>query len=325
MAAKSSMVCWTLMILILSSVSVVASSLNAQEAVDKAAKQGHVAKGVQRTIQRESQKNKVPKTSAISWRKLSDQQIARLLLPDEKQIYFGESSEGLVKEGGTIDGAVVHKVKRLVANFDNDPANEMAVLIRYSTGMCTFCVNNVIVAILDPQDGKINVRWRTEEIEAFDNDGSADIATLKLIKKDKFFELAYIYNGTPGGVSSSKEMGIIRWDGERFSKIWQYKIESHDTGGHEAIPHDSLARVDFIDDQKEAQRIKVVAMYATPPHAEDPTRYVLYEEFTWSEQDQRYWSVRQRERRYEKDQECVFIKEPGRRDYRRCHKIESRR
>lgn len=265
-------------------------------------KRRDAAKEVRRAIQTESQKGRLPKATTPSWQKLSDQQVARLFFPDGK-LFFRDSTEGLVDQYGSIDGAVVHKVKRVVANLDTDPTDEMAVLLVYSTGMCTFCVDNAIFAILGRQDGKVKVRWRTEEIEAFDNDGTADISTMKLIQTDKFFEVAVTYNGTPGGVSSSKKMKIIRWDGKRFSAIWSYELESQDTGGHEGTPHDYLARIDFLDDKKGFKRIKVTSMYATRGRAEEPTQYVLYEEFAWSEKDQRYWSISQHEVRYEKGQE----------------------
>ena len=47
----------------------------------------------------------------------------------------------------------------------------MAILIRYSTGMCTLCSAPVLFAILDQQSGKPTVAWRTKEAEAFENAG----------------------------------------------------------------------------------------------------------------------------------------------------------
>lgn len=303
------------------------NTLSAQQPT-REEKRRNATKETPRTIQGESEKGKAPKATAISWQKLSDKQIARMLFP-EKKLYFQPTlkERPMLQDLASLseDEVAVHEVKRLVANFDNDSQDEMAVLVRYSTGMCTFCVNNVVIAVLGQQKGKAKIAWRTVDDDAFDNDGSANISTIKLIKTDKFFALAYIYHRTPGGVSSSKEMNIMRWDGEKFSKIWKYELESRDTGGHEAVPHDSLARVDFLDDEKGFKRIKVVAIYATRPYAEEWIQYVLYEEFAWSEKDQRYWSISEHEVRYENSQECISIKQEGRKDYKQCSKIEPHR
>ncbi len=248
---------------------------------------------VQRTIQRESQKIKRPKSSQSDWQKLSDEQIARLFFPKGK-LGFGDSTEGLVDEDRSIDGTLVYEVKRVIANFDNDPEDEMAVLIVYSTQLAYAEYTEAIFAILGIENGEIKIRWRTEEGEAFAN-ALLDLSAIRLIDKDKFSALAYIYDSSHAGMGSSyQEMKIIRWDGKKFSEIWNYPTQSYDSGGRGGTPHGYLAKVDFVDG-KNAKRIKVNGMYATPPY--DPElrtqKHFLYEEFAWNDKAQRYLAVRQ--------------------------------
>jgi len=223
------------------------------------------------------------------WNKLSDEQIARMFFPDEK-LYFQPTLEGLpMSDPASLDGVNVQGVKRVIANFDNDPEEEMAVLIVYSTGMCTSCVDNVIFAILDKQNGKVRIAWRSER--GFAGDGT-DISKVKLIKKDKFFELSCTYDTTPGITGSAKEIKIIRWDGKKFSTIWGYELERHFSGTHESLPHDYSAKVDFVD-AKKAKRIKVSATFTYQGGSEKVVwkEYKLNEEFVWREKDQEYVRV----------------------------------
>ncbi len=263
----------------------------------------------------------VSKATAPPWEKLSDQQIARLFFPKEK-LYFQPTIEGLpMLDPGSLDGVNVYGVKRMVANFDNDPENEMAIIIHYSTGMCTFCVGNVIFAILDRQKEKVKIAWRSEEGEAFTTHGTANISTMKLMKKDRFFQLACAYDSSPIETGTSyKKMKIIRWDGKRFAEIWSYDLEGYDSGQRGGIPHDFLASVDFVDDKSVYKRIKVSALYATRPHLEEQRiQYSLNEEFAWSEEVQRYQSVKQQEVRYEKGETCVSYRKNAPKEEKNCY------
>jgi len=258
--------------------------------------------------------------SPSDWNRLSDRQIARLLFPEEK-LYFEPTLEGLpMLDPASLDGVNVYEVKRVVANFDNDPENEMAVLIHYSTGMCTFCIGTVIFAILDKQKGEVRIAWRTEKQEAFNTHGSANISAMKLIKNDKFFELAFTYDSSPIETGSSyKKMQIIRWNGKRFAEIWSYDLEGYDGGNRGGIPHDYLAKVDFLDDQK-AKRIKVASLYTTRPHREEQrVQYKLDEEFAWNEKTQMYQPVKQYEVKYEKGETCVSYRKHAPKDESQCY------
>jgi len=260
------------------------------------------------------------KTPASNWNKLSDRQITRLFFPKEK-LYFQPTIEGLpMLDPALLDGVNVYGVKRLVANFDNDPENEMAVVVSYSTGMCTFCIGTVILGILDKQKGKVRIAWRTEEQEAFETLDQAGISTMKLIKKGKFFELACTYDTSPIETGTSyKKMKIIRWDAKRFAEIWSYDLEGYDGGNRGGIPHDYLAKAEFIDDQK-AKRIKVASLYTTrPADAEERVQSTLKEEFAWSEKAQVYQSVKRTEVKYKKGETCVSRIGYGRKDEKHCY------
>jgi tetratricopeptide (TPR) repeat protein len=253
---------------------------------------------LQRTIQKESRKIKVPR----GWQKLSDKQIARLLFPNDK-LYFQPDFEGIPMEAGSIvdekgdivdDVKVVHNVKRVVANLDDDPKDEMAVLINFSTGLCTSCGGQIIFAILDQQKGKVRIRWSTKENEGYDRDGPTSISAVKLISKDKYFGLVLLFNTSPLGFNPDKTMRIIRWDGNKFAEIWAHTLQSYDSGNREGFPHDYLAKLDFVENTKEgAKRIKVTSIYESGAHAPEVKKYVLHEEFAWSEKDQRYLPVSQ--------------------------------
>jgi len=217
-------------------------------------------KEVPRTEQREKPTTKTPKASASFWQTLSDRQIARMFFPEER-LYFQPDFEGINEDLTTIGwGVVVHKVKRVVANLDGDPEEEMAIQIVYGTGWCTSCGGQVIIAILDKQNGKVRVAWRTEEYGVWERDSTTNISTVKLITKDKFLQLGLVVNTSPLGFQPHKEMRIIRWDGKKFTTIWSHDLESFSGGERSDVPHEYLAKVDFLDDNKGAKRIKVASV-----------------------------------------------------------------
>ena len=261
----------------------------------------------------------VSKATAPPWEKLSDQQIARLFFPKGKLHFSLRIEELPMLDPALFDGVAVNKVKRVVANFDNDPDDEMAVLIDYSTGMCNSCIGNVIFAILDRQAGKVRIAWRTEKGEAFGKQ-VANISTMKIITKDRFVELACTYDSSSIGTGRSyKKMKIVRWDGKRFAEIWSYDLEGYDGGNH-GTPHDYLANVEFIDDQKGAKRIKVASLYTTRFHREEQRmQYNLTEEFAWSEKAQMYQSIKQQEVRYENGQTCVSYSKGAAKEESNCY------
>jgi tetratricopeptide (TPR) repeat protein len=247
----------------------------------------------------------------VTWNKLSDRQIARMFFPKEK-LYFQPSLEGLPMDAGSLDGVNVYGIERLTANLDNDLEHEMAVAVHYTTGMCTFCASNMIFAILDRQDQKVRVAWRTEEGEAFQN-YEAKFSTMKVVTQDKFLALTCIYDDTPLGTGRSyRKMKIIRWNGKKFIEIWNHDVEGYDGGNRGGIPHDYLAKVEFIDG-KGAKRITVKSMYATRPNVEEKrTQVTSREEFAWNDKEQTYQPVMQSHARYEGGQECVYRKEAAR-------------
>ena len=239
--------------------------------------------------------------AASDWQNVTDKQIAQLIFAKGK-LYFQPDMEGLLDKSYSVDGVVIHKIKRLIANFDNDSENEMAVSVVYSTGMCTSCVDNVKFAILDKQGKKIKIQWTNEGL-AFDDvyednqiKSESNISTIKLIKKDNFFELLCIYNSVPVGTGGSyKQISIVRWNGTKFTEIWHHEIQSSDTGGRGGIPHSSISKFNFIDDKTEYKKIKVTATYtyfvqSYKPHLKDKY-YSFEEEFIWSEKEQRYLST----------------------------------
>jgi hypothetical protein len=129
MMTKLGMACRTFMVPILVSVGVVASTVNAEETIRGETKRKDVTKEVQGAIQTASPKVKKRKASGTSWQKLSDKQIAQLLFPKEK-LYFQPALEGpAMLDPEPFDGVAVYEIKRVVANFDNDPEDEMAILI----------------------------------------------------------------------------------------------------------------------------------------------------------------------------------------------------
>ena len=231
----------------------------------------------------------VSKATAPPWEKLSDQQIARLFFPKEK-LYFQPTLEGLpMLETEPLDGVAVYEIKRVVANFDNDPEDELVVLIIFSTELLYAEYTKVIFAILDIGNGEIKIRWRTEEGEAFAN-APLDISAIRLINEDKFFALACTYDSSHAGMGSSyQKMKVIRWNGKNFSEIWSYNLRSYDSGGRGGIPHEYSATVDFLDTDKTAKRIRVGATF-TYHHNNEHLRkqYKLNEEFTWNEKEQKY-------------------------------------
>lgn len=272
----------------------------------------------------EQSDKQAPKPSASSWQTLSDQQIARMLFPHER-LYFQPGFEGIQEDLTTVGwGVVVHNVKRVVANLDDDPEAELAVLVLYSTGLCTSCGGQAIVAILDKHNAQLGVPWSTKEGEAYDRDGTTNISTVKLIRKDPFYELAVALNTSPLSIQPHKVMHIIRWDGKKFTTIWNYDLESFSGGERSDIPHDYLAKVDFLDENKGAKRIRVTSIYVTWPHAVGKQRrqFKLKEEFAWSDTEQKYLAIQRDERKYEKGEVCVFHRQQGRDDYRDCRNIE---
>jgi hypothetical protein len=242
--------------------------------------------------------------SASDWKNLTDQQIARLFFPNEK-LYFRPTLKGLPLEDVVLDGIAVHEVKRLIANFDNDTENEMAILLRYSDGLCNYCVNQLIAAILDDHKGKLRIPWKTKENSAFDNGRTSDIWASSLIKKDKFSQLVLKYTGPSCSGCSHKWMTIVRWNGNEFTEIWTHDVEKYDHGGHSENPHQYVANVDFTRDDNPARRIRVSSIYVTFPHALEQRRQITVSEvFAWSDKEQRYIAVSRREGRYEKGEWC---------------------
>jgi hypothetical protein len=229
----------------------------------------------------------VSKAAAPPWEKLSDQQIVRLLFPKEK-LYFEPTIEQL-PETEPLDGVAVYETKRVVANFDNDPEDEMAVLIIYNTALLYAEYTKAVFAILDIMNEEIKIRWRTEEGEAFPN-APLDVSAIKLISKDKFLALACTYDTAHVGMGSSyQKMKVIRWNGKNFSEIWNYKLKSYDSGGRGGIPHEYSATVDFLDADKTAKRIRVSATFTYQRNEEHLRKqYKLNEEFVWSEKEQKY-------------------------------------
>lgn len=238
----------------------------------------------------------ISQAATLDWNSVSDEQIARLFFPDGK-LGFGDSAVGLVDQDGSIDGVLVHEIKRLIANFDNDPEDEMAVFIVYNTELNYAEYTRAIFAILDRDKEEIKIRWRTEEGEASANAPLA-ISAIRLINRDKFFALACTYDSSPIGRGSSyQKMKIIRWDGKKFSEIWSYNLRSYDGGNRGGIRHEYSAKVDFVDD-KDAKRINVDAIFTAHGTEEQVHKkeYKLKEEFVWRAKDQRYTRVKEHKR-----------------------------
>jgi hypothetical protein len=248
-----------------------------------------------------------------SWSKVSDQQIARMLFPKEKLYLYPKNIEALpMPDPATIDGVAILAMKRVVANFDNDPHEELAVVVYVYTGLCTFCNSQAVFAILHKDDEKIRVAWRSEEGRRFFGE-ETEISTMKLIQADKFFELRCTYDKSPvetGNVYRKTE--IIRWNGQKFATIWSYDLEGYGSGGRGSMPHDYLARVDFIDD-KAAKRIKATSLLTTRPNPyEVRQHFKLEEEFAWNEKTQTYEPVKQYEVSYEQGRICTASKKTER-------------
>jgi hypothetical protein len=260
-----------------------------------------------------------PAKAAWSWSKVSDQQIARMLFPKEKLYLYPKNIEALPSPNpAIIDGVAILAMKRVVANFDNDPDEELAVVVHVYTGLCTFCNSQAVFAILHKDDEKIRVAWRSEEGSRFFDQGT-EIATIKLIKMDKFFELKCIFDGSPMETGTIyREMEIIRWNGQKFTSIWSYELEGYGTGARGVMPHDYLASVDFID-AKDAKRIKATSLLTTRPNPyEVRQHFKLEEEFAWNEKVQAYQPTKQYELSYELGKTCVaskktqrYLGEPG--------------
>jgi hypothetical protein len=252
------------------------------------------------------------KTTRVDWRKVSDQQIAQMLFPKEKLYLYPKNFETLPMNAGSLDGVAIFLIKRLVANFDNDPEEELAVLIDYSTGMCTLCNGQAMFAILDKDNEKVRVAWKKEEGLSFFGDGT-EISTVKLIHTDKFFELECIYDSTPSGTGTLySEIEIIRWNGQKFTSIWKHDLEGYGTGARGVVPHDYLARVDFID-ARGAKRIKATSLLVTRPDSNEVRQHFkLEEDFVWNEKAQVYQTAKQYELSYEVGKTCVASKETKR-------------
>jgi hypothetical protein len=252
-----------------------------------------------------------PAKAAWSWSKVSDQQIARMLFPKEKLYLYPKNFEALpMLNPALLDGVAAFEIKRLVANFDNDPEEELAVLIHYSTGMCTFCSDQAMFAILDKDNEKVRVAWKNED--AFFGE-ETELSTIKLVLADKFFELRCDYDAGPGGRGTIySKMEIIRWDGQKFATIWSYDLEGYGTGSRGVMPHDYLARVDFIE-AKGAKRIRATSLLATQPNPDEVRQHFkLYEEFAWNEKAQVYQPVKAQEVSYEQGKTCVASKKTER-------------
>jgi len=281
-------------------------------------------KEVPRKRQSEKQTTKAPKASGSSWQKLSDREIARMFFPEER-LYFQENIKGLFKDPGAFDEIAVHEVKRLIANFDNDNESEMAILLRYSRGECNYCVDNLIVAILDEERGNLRSAWTTKGQALFDEDGTADIWAARLIQKDDFSQLVLKYGGLACSGCSHKWMTIVRWNGKEFREIWSHDIEKYDHGGHDEHAHRYVANVDFARDDKPGKRISVNSIYVTSPRRlEQRTQIEVDEVFAWSEKEQRYVAVRRREYKYEKGELCgsSMDLERQQKTTENCYKIE---
>jgi tetratricopeptide (TPR) repeat protein len=249
---------------------------------------GDALADVQRTIRRESQKVKIPITSPSPWQKVSDEQIARLFFPNEK-LCFNPCPDGVLRmDLGTLDGVYVYEINKVVANLDDDPESEFVVLIKYSTGQCTSCSNQLSIGILDGRNETVNIAWSDH---AFDH--HSQISVVKLFNQDKFLELAIIYDTGPGSVVTNRKIRFLRWTGKQFAEVWSTPIEDYDSGAHEGIPHAFLAKVDFLQDKTETTRVRVTGVYSTPPHVEEWTQYAMHEEFAWNEAAQKYLSVKQ--------------------------------
>jgi hypothetical protein len=206
-------------------------------------------------------------------------------------------------------------VKRIVANFDSDPANEMAVLIIYSTGICTMCVNRTVFGILDRQNGKVTLSWRSEE--GFDN-GGADIRASKIVKAGRFSELTCVFDTHPLG-DSYQRMKIIRWTGKQFNKIWSHDLEGYGTGARGGEPHDYLARVEFAEEKK-AKRIRVTSLYTTRPYeGEQRYQYKHEEVFVWSETAHVYEPVQQGQVSYYQGHSCESNRKMTPEEIRYCN------
>ena len=122
------------------------------------------------------------------------------------------------------------------------------------------------------------------------------ISKIKLIHKDKFFELVYTYDPYPPYPISSTEMKIIRWNGRSFSTVWTYEVGRHYARTGFALPHDYSAKVDFVQG-KNAQTIRVNGSFAYLGDEEVPWRdYKLSEEFVWRESLDKYVRVREHKR-----------------------------
>ena len=189
----------------------------------------------------------------------------------------------------SLDGVNVFGIKRVVANLDDDPEDELALLINYSTGMCTFCSDQVLFGILDKQKEGTKIAWQSDGFRR-----ESYISFLKLFKKDKFLEIAVTLGTRPLGTgSSAKQTSILRWTGKAFVEIWSYTLSSYDQGNRGGIPHGFTAKLDFRDDKTGVKRIRVIGKYSSPHYAEEQTQYALYEEFSWNEQAQKYLSVKQ--------------------------------
>lgn len=255
---------------------------------------------------------------------MPDTTTARLFFPDEK-LYFQPTLEGLPMDAGVLDGIAVHEVKRLIANFDNETENEMAIQLIYSDGLCNSCAGQVIFAILGKRGGEIKILWKNKHL-AFDEDGTTDIWATRLIRKDNFPQLVLKYSGLACSGCSHKWVTIVRWNGKEFTEIWSHEIEKYDHGGHTENAHRYVANVDFTRNDRPAKEIRVNSIYVTFPTAvEQRTQTAVTEEFAWSEKEQRYLVMRKREYKYEKGEACDFSWEQGRKDYRQCYKVEPRR
>jgi hypothetical protein len=256
-----------------------------------------------------------------TWQNVSNSFIAQMFFPDEK-LYFEQTIEGLpMPDAASLDGVNIYDIKKIIANFDDDPEPEMAILVRYSTGRCTLCSGPVLFAILDQQNGKPTVAWRTKEGEAFENTGETDISTVNLIAKDRYEQLAIVFDRSPFETGSSyKKTRLIRWDGMKFSEIWRHDLVSRDGGNRGGVPHYYVANLEFVDDGNGNKGINVVGLYATwPTREEERTQRALEEQFVWSELDRRFILVTKREQLHEKGKNCYSVTEPGREDIIQCY------
>jgi len=236
----------------------------------------------------------VAAASPSDWNRLSDQKIAQLLFPKEKLYLEPALAWQSIPDTEVLDGVAVYKIKKIIANFDDDPEDEMAVLIIFNRELPYAEYIRAIFAILDMEKGEIKIRWTTEAVA----NAPVDISAIRLINKDKFFALAYTYDRSHAASGSSyQKMEIIRWDGKRFAEIWSYNLRSYDGGNRGGIRHEYSARVDFVDN-RDAKGIKVDAIFTAHGTEEEVHKkdYKLKEEFVWKEKEQRYARVREHKR-----------------------------